>query len=148
MTVAWRRPGHADADRLADLRVAAMRPSLEAAGRFDPIRARERFLRDYNPAATETIHVDGRLAGLLVVRLCPDDRQPDHVWLDHLYIHPDFAGRGLGSAAVRRVQDRSRARGLPVRLGALKGSPANGFYIGHGFRLERSEEWDSYYVWP
>ncbi len=32
-----------DADRLADIRVEAMRMSLEALGRFDPVRARARF---------------------------------------------------------------------------------------------------------
>lgn len=148
MTPEWRRPGPDDGPALAALRVAAMRPSLEAVGRFDADRARDRFLRDYDPSLTETIHADGRLAGLLAVRLRPDDRNPDHLWLDHLYIHPDFAHRGLGSAAVRRVQHRAQALGLPVRLGALKQSPANGFYRAHGFRFEREEPWDTCYVWP
>jgi hypothetical protein len=35
----------ADGQALADLRVDAMRESLERIGRFDPVRARERFLR-------------------------------------------------------------------------------------------------------
>lgn len=39
----------ADATKLADLRVQAMRPSLMAAGRFDPARARDRFLSNYVP---------------------------------------------------------------------------------------------------
>ena len=35
-----------------------------------------------------------------------------------------------------------------MRLGALKFSPSNNFYVSHGFRLEREEEWDNYYVLP
>jgi len=33
-------------------------------------------------------------------------------------------------------------------LGALKESDANRFYERHGFRKEREEEWDNYYVFP
>lgn len=42
--VSKRRAVPGDAERLADLRVAAMRPSPEAFGRFDALRARDRVL--------------------------------------------------------------------------------------------------------
>ena len=48
-------------EALADLRVAAMRPSLEALGRFDPDRARSRFLDKFIRVATRKIVVDGGL---------------------------------------------------------------------------------------
>jgi GNAT superfamily N-acetyltransferase len=139
----WRRPGPQDGPALAEIRAAAMRPTLEAVGRFDPERARRRFLDGYDPADTAALLVEGTLAGVLVVR----DRG-DHLYLDHLYIRPDLAGRGLGSAAVQAVQARARAAGLPVRLCALRESPANGFYVRHGFRFERAEGWDNLYRWP
>ena len=44
-----------DGDLLADIRVAAMRPSLEAAGRFDPVRARRRFRDTFEPSDTYKI---------------------------------------------------------------------------------------------
>ena len=40
---------------LAAMRVAAMKPSLEAVGRFDPERARNRFLESYQPEDTSII---------------------------------------------------------------------------------------------
>ena len=79
---------------LAAIRVEAMRPSLEAIGRFDPERARNRFLETYNANDTQVVHVGGDLIGFYVVR-----KRPDHLYLDHLYIRPanrpGFAGGRL-----------------------------------------------------
>jgi hypothetical protein len=68
-----------EADVLADIRLEAMRPSLEAVGRFDPVRARARFLDGFIPEDTQVLCVGGRTAGFQVVR-----RRPDHLYLDHL----------------------------------------------------------------
>ena len=43
-----RQVSNSDADLLADLRVRAMKESLEAVGRFDPIRAKSRFLDNFD----------------------------------------------------------------------------------------------------
>ena len=72
-----------DAPLLADLRVAAMRPSLEAAGRFDPERARARFMDTFDPSVTWHVLHEGQRVGVVVVR-----HQPDGMLLDHLYIEP------------------------------------------------------------
>ncbi|OWQ86742.1 hypothetical protein CDN98_11740 [Roseateles terrae] len=45
-----------------------MRESLERVGRFDPVRARERFLNSFVPAQTSSIHLDGAFVGFLVLR--------------------------------------------------------------------------------
>lgn len=70
---------HHDPSELAEIRVEAMRPSLEKVGRFDPERARRRFLDTYDPSETKVVHVAGELAGFYVLR----DRR-DHLYLDHL----------------------------------------------------------------
>ena len=71
----------AQAEQLASIRVAAMRPSLEAVGRFDPERARERFLKSYCPGETEIIYANEKIVGFYVLR-----RRSDHLYLDHLYV--------------------------------------------------------------
>jgi hypothetical protein len=58
----------ADAEQLVALRIAAMQPSLERLGRFDPQRARDRFLANFDPARTQHLVVDGQRVGFLVVR--------------------------------------------------------------------------------
>jgi len=127
---------------LAAIRVEAMRPSLEAIGRFDPERARNRFLEAYAPNDTHVVHVGGDLVGFYVVR-----NRPDHLYLDHLYIRPARQGGGLGREIVHSIQSQARELGLPVRLMALRGSPANDFYVSCGFVLERSDDLDNYYTW-
>ncbi len=131
-----------DPARLAAIRVEAMRPSLEAIGRFDPERARNRFLETYNARDTHIVQAGNDLIGFYVVRT-----RRDHLYLDHVYIHPTHQGGGLGSKIVSSVQDQAHQKGLPVRLMALRGSPANDFYISCGFVLEQSDELDNYYTW-
>ncbi|MHC0053678.1 GNAT family N-acetyltransferase [Actibacterium sp. D379-3] len=134
-------PVHAaDADDLADLRLAAMRPSLLALGRFDPDRARQRFLAGFTPDETRWIFQDGRAVGMVVLR-----DKGDHLYLDHLYVLPAAQGRGTGRKALAALKDIAQARGLPLRLMALKGSAANRFYLGQGFALTGTEDWDNLY---
>lgn len=131
-----------DKERLADLRVTAMRPSLEAIGRFDPKRARDRFLASFRAKETWLIQHQGQFAGFFVVR-----PRTDHVLLDHLYVDPACQGHGLGKDVVYHVQDQARQAGLPVHLAALRDSPANAFYLSQGFCPVREESFDIYYRW-
>ena len=130
-----------DADALADLRVAAMRASLEAAGRFDADRARNRFLANFVPQFTRHIVVAGERVGFVVVRPAADE-----LLLDHLYVVPPMQGRGIGAAVLAVVFAEADAERRNLRVGALKGSRSNAFYQRHGFRLIDSGEWDLYYV--
>lgn len=136
-------PATADeAQSLADLRVAAMRPSLEAVGRFDPDRARRRFLSTFVAADTFVLRADGDVVGFYVVR-----RHPEHVYLNHLYIRDAHQGRGFGKWVLDRLQADAQSDDLPIRVTALKDSPANRFYASSGFVFERAEEFDNHYIW-
>lgn len=139
--VSFRAALEGEAAALADIRVAAMRPSLEAVGRFDPARARDRFLSTFRAADTLVIQHDGQVAGVLVLR-----EGDDQLLLDHLYLSPAFQAQGLGRAALQFVFERADARSKVVRVGALKGSRSNEFYVRHGFKLVEQGEWDNHYV--
>jgi len=130
-----------DAEELVALRIAAMRDSLMRIGRFDPQRARARFLSGYSPAHTRHIALAGRRVGFVVVK-----PEPNALLLDHLYIHPDSQGRGLGAMVLAHIIDEARAQGLPLRVGALRDSDSNRFYLRHGFKLVAQEEFDNYYL--
>ncbi len=129
-----------DADQLADLRVAAMRQSLEALDRFDPQRARNRFLKEFVPEQTTKLMREQTMLGFYVLK-----EQPDHFWLDHLYVRPEAQGEGLGAKALSHIKEVAFAKGKPVRLGALKQSRANEFYKGHGFKQTHETKLDNYY---
>lgn len=132
-----------DAEALVALRLEAMRESLERVGRFDPQRARERFLGAFAPEFTKHIVLEGKRVGFVVVRPCETG-----LLLDHLYIHPRFQRRGIGAAVLSAVFADADARALPLRVGALRGSDSNRFYARHGFQLVDAAEWDNYYVRP
>ena len=132
----------ADFEELVALRIAAMRESLERLGRFDPERARERLRQSFHPEHTAFIVYDGRRVGFYTFR--PDE---DGLHLDHLYIHPNDQGRGIGSHVLRQLLAQSEARTLPVTVTALRGSASNRFYRRHGFVPGSEEEWDIHYTY-
>ena len=130
-----------DADALADLRVAAMRESLERVGRFDPARARARLVDAFSPEHTRAILHAGQRVGFFVVRPAPGA-----LVLDHLYVQPGHQGQGFGAAVLRHVFAQADAQGLDVQVGALRESESNRFYARHGFALVREEAFDNHYV--
>ena len=130
-----------DLEPLVALRIEAMRESLERIGRFDAARARERFAAGFAPQHTQHIELHGERVGFIAVRPAADG-----LLLDHFYIHPDHQSRGIGTLALQQVFEQADAAGLPLRVGALRGSDSNRFYRRHGFRLIEETEWDLYYL--
>lgn len=131
----------ADFDELVELRIAAMRESLERIGRFSAERARERLRNSFYPEATHFIQLDETKIGFYTFRALGDRFQ-----LDHLYVHPDHQQHGIGSHVIETLIFESEARRLPIQLGALKDSASNRFYLRHGFVPTHADEWDVYYV--
>jgi GNAT superfamily N-acetyltransferase len=132
-----------DFDALADLRIEAMRESLERIGRFDPMRARERLRSSFSPEHTRHIVLGAERVGFVVVR-----PEGEGLLLDHLYIRPGFQRRGIGGAVLEKVFVEADAAGLALRVGALRGSDSNRFYQRHGFQQVDQGEWDIYYLRP
>ena len=138
--IAFAPTGCADLEELIGIRIAAMHESLERVGRFDPVRARERFQSGFSPEQTCYILFGGKRVGFVVAK-----RNDGHLLLDHLYIHPDHQGKGIGSTVLARLFRDADAAAMPVRVGALKQSKANRFYQRHGFVQVDEGEWDIYY---
>ena len=133
--------GLADRDELALIRVEAMRDSLQRIGRFDPQRAKDRFLSVFSPSHTQFIVLDGQKIGFYVLK-----QEADGLLLDHLYVKPGYQGQGVGSIVLTTVFAHADRNGLSLRVGALKESDSNRFYIRHGFVLIEQSEFDNYYV--
>jgi len=128
-------------DELAEMRIAAMKPSLERVGRFDPQRARDRLKSSFFPTHSQVIVVDGVRVGFYTFR--PSE---NGFYLDHFYIQPAFQSRGIGSRVLRMLLRIADERGDWIRLGALRESDSNQFYQRHGVAVERNDQWDIYYA--
>jgi GNAT superfamily N-acetyltransferase len=132
-----------DFEDLLALRIAAMKESLSRIGRFNPLRARERFQSGFSPENTRHLVVSDGRVGFVTVKPCDDG-----LLLDHLYVVPNFQGRGIGAlvlASIFKVADTDMQQ---IRVGALKESGSNRFYQRHGFELISEGEWDNYYMRP
>ena len=70
----------------------------------------------------------------------------DGLLLDHLYVTPAAQGKGIGAAVLAQVFTLADRKGKALRVGALKESDANRFYLRHGFERVEVGEWDNYYV--
>ncbi len=125
---------------LAEIRTRAMKPSLEAVGRFDVERVRSRFLKGFISSETIKVIDENELMGFYVVK-----EKSDCLYLDHLYIDPKFQNKNIGTSVINRLKLQAKERQLPIRLGALKESKSNNFYISHGFVKTHEGEFDNYY---
>lgn len=130
-----------DFEALVAIRIAAMRESLARIGRFDPVRARERFLAGFAPEYTRHIVAQGQRVGFVVTK-----PTADVLHLDHLYILPAWQGQGIGASVLQLIILEAEALGLPIRVGALRESASNRFYVRHGFELVEQAEFDNYYI--
>ncbi len=95
---------------------------------------------EWRPSATvatsdlsghEIIEVEGKAAGCIAVTW-----QPDHLFVEKLYIAPPFQGRGLGAVALKDKTDEAARAGLPTKLSVLTTNPADRFYRREGFVVE------------
>ncbi|QIP88242.1 GNAT family N-acetyltransferase [Streptomyces sp. Tu 2975] len=133
----------ADVEVIAELRATVMRADLERLGRYDEHRVRQRLRDSFSTRHTSAIMIEGELAGCVTVRPA-EGRQ----WLEHFYLAPHRQGRGLGSAVLRTLLERTDAQGMTVALNVLQGSAARRLYERHGFDVEAQDPVDVFMVRP
>ncbi|MFF7161179.1 GNAT family N-acetyltransferase [Streptomyces sp. NPDC008086] len=131
----------ADVEAMAEVRAVVLRADLERLGRYDEQRVRQRLRDGFDAAHTWVIEVGGAFAGCVALR--PDG---DIRWLEHFYLAPRVQGRGIGSAVLRELLERSDRDGVPVRLNVLRGSAARRLYERHGFTVESEDPVDVFMV--
>ncbi|MFE9766187.1 GNAT family N-acetyltransferase [Streptomyces sp. NPDC005808] len=142
---------------IAELRATVMRPDLERLGRFDEGRVRQRLRDSFSARYTSVVVADGLFAGCVTLRPGEDKDEDEGEdegeaeggqWLEHFYLAPRLQGRGLGSAILSTLLDRTDAEGATVRLNVLRGSAAQRLYERHGFTVETQNPVDVFMVRP
>lgn len=140
-----RRAQPADAEALARLHRLTVRVSLP-------------FLPELHTPAEDLAFFEGEMLPKREVWLVEVDGQPVAYiafrpgWIDHLFVHPEQQGRGLGP----RLLKVALAEGSEWRLWTFqKNARARAFYEARGFVLEtltdgegnEEKEPDALYVW-
>lgn len=129
-----------DFEALHAIRTAAMRPSLENLGRYDPVRSRQRLLDLFFPADTRFILHAGQRVGFYTLRA-----EADYLKLVHLYVLPAHQSTGIGAAVLQKLTTQADAAGQAIELCALRESPSNSFYQRHGFTAHSEDDWNINY---
>jgi GNAT superfamily N-acetyltransferase len=128
----------ADFEAMLELRIEALRESLERLGRFNLDVARARLKSQFRPEWMQHLIIEGERVGYFTV-----EPREGELRLHHLYLKSAAQGQGVGAW----VLDHVKSQGLPITLAALRESRANDFYRRHGFRVVEEQDFDIEYRW-
>jgi ribosomal protein S18 acetylase RimI-like enzyme len=116
----------ADASAISDIHLAARLHFVGRRHTDDETRAWFAGIVGDRPSAWWAARRGGRVVGYMRI-------DGDH--LDHLYVHPEAQGHGVGSALLRKARSLS-----PLRITLVtfqRNARARAFYEKHGFRPVR-----------
>jgi ribosomal protein S18 acetylase RimI-like enzyme len=135
-----------DAAAIADIHLTARRvamPYLARPHTDDETRVWFAGCVCDRPATWWVARQGGRVVGYMLI---------DGEDLDHLYVHPDSQGRGVGTALLRKALSLSPRR--VVLATSQRNTRARAFYEKHGFRAthftegeNEEREPDVHYAW-
>jgi GNAT superfamily N-acetyltransferase len=126
----WRfaPPSEADFEPLLALRIEVMREHLERVFRYKPSRARRIFRESFDEPGMRLILLREERVGCVGFRIGAEE-----IKLDSFYLAKHLHNSGLGTRILEVLLAEADALRLPVRLEVLRGSPADRFYLRHGF---------------
>lgn len=135
-----------DAPAIAEIHLIARRVAMPYLARpytDDETRAWFAGCVGDRPAAWWVARRGGQVIGYMLI---------DGEDLDHLYVHPDSQGEGVGTALLRKALSLSPRRVLLAT--SQRNTRARAFYEKHGFRAtdftegeNEEREPDVYYTW-
>ncbi len=118
----------ADAAFLYHVLKATMQTYVAQTWGWNEADQQARFAQEFEPGRDQIIVLEGQDIGVLCV-----ERSEDKVFVDKIYILPDYQRQGLGTYLIKRVLADAFQDGLPVRLRVLKVNPAKRLYERLGF---------------
>ena len=110
---------------------AAMREYVELVWGWDEDQQWQLHDRWFREQDFQIINLDGTDVGIMSV-----DVRPDCMFVNQLYLLPEYQGQGVGRKCTLMVMERGSSLGVPVRLQVMKVNPrAVAFYERLGFTV-------------
>ena len=133
--IGYRPAAESDIDFLYSLHVAAMKEYVDQIWGWNENDQESIFRRNYVPATIQIILCNGRDIGMLSV----EEREKD-VFLRTIEIHPEYQGKGIGTAIIKKIIADGAQKMKPIFLQVLKVNPAKGLYERLGFVIVEETE--------
>jgi GNAT superfamily N-acetyltransferase len=140
--ISYGKVNQSDFEDLLHIRILCMKESLEAIGRFDLNRARERLMNSFEADRAKYIYVNNEKVGFY--SLSESDAE---IKIEHLYVRPEFQNMGIGRKVIDEIKSQARNARKNIILFALIMSKSNEFYKANQFVCIRNDEWDNLYEW-
>jgi ribosomal protein S18 acetylase RimI-like enzyme len=128
--IRYRNATEKDINFLYTLHVAAMKEYVDQVWGWDDGYQESLFRRNYVPAKIRIVLYNGREIGLLSV-----EEREDDVFLRTIEIHPEFQGKGLGTAIIKEIIADGAQKMKPIVLQVLTVNPARQLYERLGFAI-------------
>jgi len=131
LCISLRQATHADSAFAYQVKKVALGEYIQQTyGRWDEAFQREFHDRQWDPAGTQIIVVNGVDAGWVWVT-----QHADYLRVDGIYLVPQYQGCGIGTDLLTRLKDEAFRAGKSVRLWVMKVNPAVAFYKQVGFSV-------------
>jgi len=138
-SIEYRPAEEKDIDFLYALHVATMKEYVNETWGWDDSFQESIFWKKYVPGEIQIIRFNGNDIGMLSV-----EERTDDVFLRAIEIHPEYQGKGIGTAIIHMILAAGIQKGKPVRLQVLKVNPAKELYDRLGFSV--LEETATHYI--
>ncbi len=112
-----------------------MRWIIERLFGWDEQREEEKFVAQFNAAASQIIVADGKDVGWLQAQ-----EKEAALWLQSLYVIPVMQRQGIGAEVLTTLIERAHTEAKAVTLSVVKINPALQFYERHGFKISHQDE--------
>jgi GNAT superfamily N-acetyltransferase/uncharacterized damage-inducible protein DinB len=120
-----------DSEYLYGITESTMRGYVEATwGEWDGAAARKRMEQALAEKSVALIYLADVRVGLLRV-----NERPEEIFLEQLYIAPEFQRRGIGTQLVEELIRKASGLSKPLRLRVLAVNPAKRLYERLGFAV-------------
>ena len=130
-----------DAEFIYSVYEATARHLVEGLGK----RWAERLMREKSTAEAQDGLTRVIVLGDKEVGFFSTELRAKELWMESLFILPEYQGIGLGKTLLGQALSHARAAGLPLRCQVMSYNPAIAFYLSQGLVLVK-EEGNSVYL--